>query len=120
MPADAPKPHDTLEPTSVRAWPALAISAAVLVFLAVTLAALAAYFRLMIPSPASPPPRPVPAPQLETSIDPRTWPSALPVAMPPPKAATPPDEAKLRRAMAAVVARGAQAYDPPPSAGAAQ
>jgi hypothetical protein len=118
MPADADKPRDGLEGAGVRAGPALVISAVLLVFLAVTLAALAGYFRLMVPAPASPPPRPDPVPQLETSIDPRSLPSALPVAMPAPKPAQPLDEATLQRAMAVVAARGPQAYDPPPATGA--
>jgi hypothetical protein len=117
MPAEA---RDELEPSGVRAGPALLISAALVAFLAVTLIALAGYFRLMVPAPGSPPPRPTPTPQLETSIDPRTWPSALPVSMPSPKPSPAPDEARLQRAMAQVVARGAQAYDPPPTAGAAR
>lgn len=115
MPSEAGKPRDGLEPTGVRVMPALLISVALVTLLAVTLTALAGYFRLMVPVGASPPPRPDPAPQLETSIDPRSLPSALPVPMPPPKASPALDAATLQRAMAAVVARGAQAYDPPPA-----
>ncbi len=118
MPTDAQKPGDRLESTGVRPMPALVIAAALVAFLAVTLVALGGYFRLMVASSAAPPPRPDPTPQLETSIDPRSWPSALPVPVPPPRVAPPPDEARLRQAMAAVVARGAQAYDPPAAAGA--
>jgi hypothetical protein len=120
MPADAPRPRDALEPSGVRAGPALLICVALIAFLATTLVTLAGYFHLMVPSPGSPPLRPDPAPRLETSIDPRSWPSALPVPMPAPRPAPAPDEATLQRAMAAVVARRAQAYDPPPAVGAAR
>jgi hypothetical protein len=116
LPADsAAKLADTLEPTDVRARPAMLIAAGLLAFLALALAGLGLYFHALVPVPGAAPPRPFPLPRLETSIDPRSLPAELPGPTPPPSKPTLPplDEATLQRAMAAVAARGAQAYDPP-------
>ena len=87
-----------------------------LVFIAASLAALLGFYHLQVGDLAPPSERAFPEPRLETSIDPRSVPSSgkgpaqarLPV-VPQPSAAI------LARAMQAVVARGAHAYDPLPS-----
>jgi hypothetical protein len=116
-----PDAEDRLEPAALRTATVIAVGLGVLVFLALALPAMALFYRLeagsraISPAPVAPP-KGFPAPQLEISIDPRRYPAAGPGPAAPTTPARPaPDEAALPRAMAAIAAKGAHAYDPLPA-----
>lgn len=113
-----PGRRDPLEPAVPPVARVVVVGLAVLAFLAVALPLIAVFYRMEAGSqPLSPvtsrPPTAFPAPRLETSIDPRSYPAPGPGPAPPTTPASPaPDQAALRQAMAAIAAKGAHAYDP--------
>ena len=111
---DRPEVDDGLEPPTIRAGLMAGIAAGAIVFILVSMVLLMGFLRLRLANPGSDPAHVFPGPRLETSIDPRNMPSTPEPGPAPLVLRHPPVEPKpdLQRAMQAVAAKGAHAYDP--------
>ena len=122
LPADDPRAAgDGLEPPDLRAGLLAWIALGAVVFVIASMALLYGLYRLLLANPQDEPPHAFPEPRLETSINPRNMPSTPEPGPAPFALRAPPAEpaADVQRAMQTVVAKGAHAFDPLPSAPAA-
>lgn len=108
---------DGLEPPDLNARLMAWVAASAIVFILVAMALLYGFYHLLLANASREPVHAFPTPRLETSINPRDAPSEpepgpAPVTLHHPTAEP---QADIGRAMQAVAARGAHAYDPLPA-----
>ena len=109
-----PEVDDGLESPTIRAGLMAGIAAGAIVFIVVSMILLFGFYKWRLANNNPDPAHVFPGPRLETSIDPRNMPSTPEPGPAPPMVRHPPVEPKLdlQRAMQAVAAKGAHAYDP--------
>ena len=108
---------DGLEPPEIQAGLLGRIAAAAIVFILVAMAAIYGLYHMLLANGTSQPVHSFPTPRLETSINPRNMPATPEPGPAPLTRPLPPAEPRLDmdRAMRAIAARGAHAYDPLPA-----